>query len=772
MPSAIKITRYGGIAPRFATELLPEGYAQDLLNAKLTSGDLVPYREPEFIMNTPIAAPLTIYPLVINSAFYWMMWTTDVDVTRSPVAVLTVPRFYFTGDGVPKATDLNRATFYTVETKTADYTQLAADYEKTIQWTAAPFTYNLLAAATAKNQFVVLVDNAAGSGNVTIDPNGAELIDGAATITVLPGAKKLIRCSGTAWTSSVPTKYPYDSFSLGLPKPTSAPSINFDINAKAGAYTAVAGDDNKTIDCSATPWTLSLTAAATLGADWMTVVRNVGTGDLTVDPNGAELINNVATIVVKSGEVGVIACNGTAFTGTVLIGEFKGYVYTWVSEWGEESVPSDSSNLLLHTSGQRVVVSSLPSAPPSGSYNVRSYNIYRTNTSDTGTTYQFVANQTISGTTTYNDATVDSGLGLAIESTFFTAPPTDLVGILNMANGMTAGFHSNEICFSEPYKPHAWPASYRYSVDFPIVAIGAIGNSLIVTTQGRPYIATGNHPSTITVYPLDLPYPCLSKRALVNMGTGIMYPSYEGLVFVSSSAPQLASIQLVTRDDWVNFYPTTMFSRFYDGKYFGNYRTPTLEYKSFIFQNAADRIALLTPTNIWATAAFSDPQTGEYFFVQNDKLYEWDSPDQQNSLMTWKSKDFSFPKPLNFGAARILGDFTAPDYTADNAAIVAANAAITDDLGYMGGDAIADNVPVAGDILENLRSASIDAQCLFQLYTDKALRWQRYVGTDVPFRLPTGYKTDIVAVQVSARFRIHGVQLAETPMALEKIDGA
>jgi len=770
MTQGTKITRFGGLAPRFATELLPDGYAQEALNARLTSGDIVPYREAEYLLDCNVTDPLSIYPVSVNDAFYWMMWATDVDVVRSPVTNLSTQRYYFTGDGVPKATDDNRATFYQTETKSAAYTQLATDNEKTINFTAAPFTYSLLAAATAKNQFVVLVQNSAGAGDITIDPNGAETIDGAATITVAPGTKRLIRCNGANWVSSAVTTYPYDSFNLGLPKPSSAPVIAFDTLAKAAGYTVVAGDSGKTIDCTATPWTLALTTSATLGSTFICVVRNLGTGALTVDPAGTELINGAGTLTINSGEVGVITCNGTSFSASVITGEYKGYVYTWVSNWGEESEPSDSSNLLLLTSGQRVMVSSLPGSPPAGDYHVVSYNIYRTNTSDTGTTYQFVANQTISATTTYTDNVVDAGLGDAIESTFYTAPPSDIIGITNMANGMTAAFRGNELRFSEPYQPHAWPDAYSYSIDYNIVGICAVGNVLIVTTEGRPYVASGNHPSAISVYPLDLPYPCLSKRALVNMGTGAMYPSYEGLVYVPGANPTLATLQLFTREEWKLYYPSTMLGRFYDSKYFGNYTTPEGETKSFIFQNASDRMALLVGTNIWASAGYSDPLTGEYYFVQNSKLYQWDSPNSQNALMEWKSKDFSYQKPLNMGVAKIYGDFTAPDYTADNAAIVVANAALTDDLGYFGSDEVADEIDVAGDLMESLRSSSVDMQVLFQLWTDKELRWQRYVSSNRPFRLPTGYKTDTIAVKVSARFRVHAILMAETPAALEQID--
>lgn len=768
MGQGIKINRFGGMAPRLASELLPDGYAQIAENMKLTSGDLTPYRSPEPLFTLPLADALTIYPIVISGDFYWMMWTTDVDVVHAPNTTLTTQRFYYTGDGVPKVTDLNRATFYSTLVKIVNYTQLVGDYEKTIEFTAAGCTYALLAAATAGNQFVVNVKNSS-AGSLTIDPNGAETIDGAATLVLAAGTNKVIRCSGTAWVSVAATHYPYDAFTLGLPVPTVPCVAAYDTLAKAAGYTAVAADSGKTLDATVTPWTLALTAAATLGNTWILVVRNLGTGTLTVDPNGAELINGAATLSILSGEVGVLTCNGTAFSGTVLLGSFKSYIYTWVTAWGEESPPSASSNLLLLTSGQRVMLSSLPSASPTGAYHITSYNIYRTNTGDTGTAFQFVANQTISATTTYTDNVVDAALGDALASAAFDAPPTDLLGILNMANGITAAFHGNEVCFSEPYTPHAWPPAYRYSIDFPIVAIGALGNSLIITTQGKPYIATGNHPSSMSVYPIDLPYPCLSKRALVNMGTGIMFPTYEGLVFISGVSPQLASAQVFLRDEWQPYEPTTLLAKLFDGKYTGHYTDSSGNSKTFIFQTVTGQVPLFVRTENYASAGFSDPQTGIYYYVQDDVMYRWDAPDSDALVMDWKSKDYVIPKPTNMGSCKIYADFL-PDNSAEIAAAIAYNAALTDEGGYIGGYEIA-GLEVAGDLLIDVPSPNISI-VTFRLFTNKTLRFEREVYNAKPFRLPTGYKTDTLAVEVETDLRVRAILLAETPAELEKLDAS
>lgn len=78
--------------------------------------------------------------------------------------------------------------------------QTAADRNNLMRFTATT-TYDLLPAATATNDFHVTV--IADGGNVTVDPNGAETINGAATLTVSDGSFATLFCSGTAWFAGV-----------------------------------------------------------------------------------------------------------------------------------------------------------------------------------------------------------------------------------------------------------------------------------------------------------------------------------------------------------------------------------------------------------------------------------------------------------------------------------------------------------------------------------------------------------------------------------------
>lgn len=62
-----------------------------------------------------------------------------------------------------------------------------------------------------------------------------------------------------------------------------------------------------------TTFTQTLTAAATLGNGWWADYRNSGTGVITIDPNGAELIDGASTLELYPGDAMRLLCTGAAF---------------------------------------------------------------------------------------------------------------------------------------------------------------------------------------------------------------------------------------------------------------------------------------------------------------------------------------------------------------------------------------------------------------------------------------------------------------------------
>src|SRR5690606_11115186 len=130
--------------------------------------------------------------------------------------------------------------------------------------------------------------------------------------------------------------------------------------------------------------------------------------------------------------------------------------------------------------------------PSTNTENITHKRVYRTFTSGDTTDFYLVAEVAVAITTIQDTA---SSPGKILDTEDFVAPPANMAGLVMMANGIAVGFAGNEIIPSEPYLPYAYPTEYRRSLDFDIVAMAAIGNSVIVGTKGLPYLITGVSPS-------------------------------------------------------------------------------------------------------------------------------------------------------------------------------------------------------------------------------------------------------------------------------------
>lgn len=191
--------------------------------------------------------------------------------------------------------------------KSSAYTVVAADRSKLIDCTGT-FTLGLDAAATLGDGFASAARNS-GTGIVTIDPNAAEQIDGAATVTLLPGESCAMFCNGSAF------------------KTVGRAKARWTAVVKTGAYTLVEADWGNSFLASGT-WSLALTAAATLGNGFAFFLRNTGTGIITIDPNAAETIDGAATLALGPGQSAIVDCDGTNWVtiGLTSVGRHTIYI--------------------------------------------------------------------------------------------------------------------------------------------------------------------------------------------------------------------------------------------------------------------------------------------------------------------------------------------------------------------------------------------------------------------------------------------------------------
>lgn len=73
-------------------------------------------------------------------------------------------------------------------------------------------------------------------------------------------------------------------------------------------------DVGKLVDITSGTFSQTFAAAATLGSGWFVWYKNSGTGTVTLDPNGGELINGATTFTLPTLTACLVQCTGTAFT--------------------------------------------------------------------------------------------------------------------------------------------------------------------------------------------------------------------------------------------------------------------------------------------------------------------------------------------------------------------------------------------------------------------------------------------------------------------------
>lgn len=97
-----------------------------------------------------------------------------------------------------------------VTTLTTNHAMIADNLGGEVQFTTAGVTLSLLPAAIAGNGGILGVRHAAASGEVTIDPDGSETLDGLALRKLRPGDCVLIRSDGVSW-QTISGDYSYES---------------------------------------------------------------------------------------------------------------------------------------------------------------------------------------------------------------------------------------------------------------------------------------------------------------------------------------------------------------------------------------------------------------------------------------------------------------------------------------------------------------------------------------------------------------------------------
>ncbi len=663
--AAVKIIKFLGEAPKISPELLPDAAAQTAFNVKLYSGDLIPYRAPLRVTNVGRTGNIkTLYALrnPTTNALVWLTWLNDVDIVTASASADGEQRFYYSGDGVPKVSNYEKATEGS-EPYPNGYYELGLPLPTTtLSTSAASFTTATTAsyARDAGNTATIVTGSAHGlrTGNIvtvssftttdgkTFNATNVEVtVVNSTTFTYFnPGssigttsdtAGRVALAGNTQARSYVYTWFtPWEEESIA-----SEPSDNLYIKegqivTVSNLPTAKPAGDNfvRGVRLYRTLPSTSGTEYFRLATLWFptTLARVQRTSNVS-----RVTLSNHHNLAVDA-RFKISGCTDSSFniTGGIVTDIIDDYTFEYAQSDSNVADKAETAGTLYH---------------------------------DVAETPDNTARYWGDGSYSFTDDFDSTLLFDTLLTDEYDPPPEDLQGLTAVQNNILVGFVGNTLYFSEPGVPHAWPQKYALTFEYDIVGVASVGGFILVMTEEYPYQVSGNNPATMAFARIDTPLPCVSKRSIVNMGYGVAYATYGGMALYNPSAGMDVMTKLV--HDWDTWReeldPSTIVGKFYNGKYFGSHHT-----NSFIFERD-DRIGgYFVKINYRFSAAWFDPQTNDFYYVSDSSgnISRWDDSTQPLSAMEWKSKVIVTKDYLNLGAARIIADYAVPD--AESQAII------------------------------------------------------------------------------------------------------
>jgi hypothetical protein len=246
----------------------------------------------------------------------------------------------------------------------------------------------------------------------------------------------------------------------------------------------------------------------------------------------------------------------------------------------------------------------------------------------------------------------------------------------------------------------------------PLVALGSFGQSIVVLTKGIPSVLSGSSPESMSQDEIKFGQPCLSAQSVVEVAGGVMWASDEGLAFVGNSGFDLATKARLTAKEWKLYNPSSIRAYRWENRYVGFYDTGTVQ-AGFVFDAQTGDFYEL---NFYASAGFTDPRNGNLYLAIGNDVLRFDGG--TSMTLTWKSKVFTSPRPVNMGYAKV----------------------------------VAESYPLT-----------------FRLYANKQLKYTKNVTSKEAFALPTGYKADNFEIELSSNKAVLGVAVAESMGELRAI---
>jgi hypothetical protein len=809
--TAINIKAFRGAVPRIGSRLLQPNQAAIADNCKLTSGNLEPLKGLQLTHTSQLADIQTAYfwRAIINSRVEdnWLVWGSDVDIVKSLIPNDPEQRIYFSSDAFePRMTTFARA-INSLPYPTAWYalgvvapstaatvavtqqpvggvtvTDGGAGYE-----TAPTVTFSsggAAAAAIISGELLSITLTNGGSsyetapaviikGSGGVGATAKAIIDAAAgVVTAVEIVTKGVGFtqapeitftggggSGAAATAKIyaqvvrvvindPGSYttlPTVTFSGGNAATQASGDVFFEqpiTRAYAYTYVTALGEESPpsppsvvTEGSAAGTWALSGIQAAPPNTGTVSAAASIGNEQVRVTLNTTFGLSQFDTITFSAVE-GMTSLNGTfriqalgPTANTLVVNLNTAQTYTTGGSW-TKAAPHNTTGMTKR--------------------------IYRT--TGVGGDFLFVAEIAVA-TTTYTDAVAAEDLGEILPTADSLLPPKNLVALTSLPNGCLVGISGNEVCFSDPYLPYSWPLRNRYTFSGVGVDLVSAGNSVIVLTDSFPVLFTGSDPEAMSPSVMQTYAPCATKRGVVDVGGGCMFPSYDGLWIAAPGRVEKLTAKLYREEEWRTLNPESFVAGFADGQYYAGYTVGGSKF-IFVYDTAENDSVIRVEQD--ASYLLRNDTDGELYLALGNKVYQVDGNDNQRYASDWVSSEMQLPMPMNFSVAQVHGAFN--QIRQPDTSILLANESIFGDVDLVGGAVNADSilaVEVNGSNLALYEANAVD-RAQFTLYKDGQPTYTVGLTSSEPFRLPADCACEVYQVGINTTIPIYNVTIADS----------
>lgn len=701
----ISVQGFRGMIPRIASHLLPTSCAQTAYNCRLLNGNLVPMAQTATIQIFPGGPFKSIFWLLRT---YWLRWTQIVDVARSFVLGDDSGRIFFTGTDVPRVTNVLYAT-----TGVGTYPISSLKLGVPIPIDPITFVQIFTGVTPTPGTDTTSFDGSTLSGLTIV---GTVMLD-AANGNPAPSIQISGNTPSCAYFDSGAGNQPYNVFNVDFNIAAGQMDIRFscDSAGRGSGYRIISSggtakvrwgdftdwnsnnhnltDPVTGIAISQNTWYTAKIIVQAMGSTTYTVTLTVMSGASVVytssfntqriygtfygfwtpDPSSTVRVDNISAMA--AGSATALPASGNPNMDTsVVVPEITNYVWTYVNTFGDESAPAPfSADVVISTALSRDLF--IPAAPNAADqavyganyiadYGIIGRRLYRA--LGTPAVYLLVADETQlpNGINAFADTVEDSALQEPLPTEGWDLPDPNMQNILALPNGIMAGSIGNQLCLSVIGHPSAWPLDFRLPTDTNIVALGNIDTTIVVLTQGFPYIASGTDPSNYGMAKLERSYACVSKRSVSYMrGVGVIYASTCGLVTIVGAGLRLLTEEYFTEKEWTEqINPSSIIGSVKDDRYVGYFSLDGSHWRGFEFDPKAGEVSqgftlIDESPNFDATAShpegfFHDDLTGDLYKIEGSTLRK-----QFGSTLAatcrWRSKTFRSPYTIAMSAARI-----------------------------------------------------------------------------------------------------------------------